>query len=231
MADLEKLSTVNLLRLLSQDELALFAGLCQRGAASSQQVIFSEGQPGDTLYLLTAGRVQIMKRIVEGQDEMLPVVFPGDVFGEMTFMDATPRSSSAVALDDCEMYLVERQRFDQLMLDRPDMGYKILQQMSCILTGRLRATSDRVKDCIQWNLQISGASALGIQHLMSTKLQMELELVNGRRLSGHILLVVNTKLGYQITLKDSLGRLYVIPYGAINYIAVMEDDFTNTLQE
>jgi signal-transduction protein with cAMP-binding, CBS, and nucleotidyltransferase domain len=231
MADIEKLSTVNLLRLLSREELTLFAGICRRDTAFSKQLIFSEGEPGDTLYLLTAGRVQIMKRIVEGQDEMLPVVFPGDVFGEMTFMDATPRSSSAIALDDSELYLVERKLFDQLMLDRPDMGYKILQQMSCILTGRLRATSDRVKDCIQWNLQISGASALGIQHLISTKLQMELELVNGRRLSGHILLAVNTELGYQITVKDSLGRLYVIPYGAINYIAVMEDDFTHTIQE
>jgi len=231
MADLEKLSTVHLLRLLSPDELALFANICQPGSALSQQIIFSEGEPGDTLYLLTAGRVQIMKRIAEGQDEMLPIVFPGDVFGEMAFMDSTPRSSSAIALDDSEMYLVERQRFDQLMIDKPDMGYKILLQMSCILTGRLRATSDRVKDCIQWNLQISGASALGIQHLMSTKLQMEIELVSGRRLSGHILLVVDTKLGHQITVKDSLGRLYVIPYGAINYIAVLEDDFTNTLQE
>ena len=231
MADIEKLSTIHLLSLLSQKELALFAQACDTAQARPEQVFFSEGDPGDTLFLLASGRVQILKHIMEGHDELLPIVFSGDIFGEMTFLDGTPRSSSAMALDSCELYTISRTRFDRLMLDRPEMAHKIFQQMSCILTARLRTTNDRVKDCIQWNLKISGASALGIQHLITTKLQIDLELANGRRLAGHILLVVNTDMGYQVTVKDQLGRLYIIPYGSINYIAVREDDFQSSLQD
>ena len=49
--------------------------------------------------------------------------------------------------------------------------------------------------------------------------------------SGHIMLVVNTETGYQITVKDHGGRLYIVPYGAINYISVSEDDFKNSVKE
>jgi len=231
MADLEKLSTIHLLSLLSQDELAQFAQACDSAQARPEQVFFSEGDPGDTLFMLASGRVQILKRIMEGHDELLPIVFSGDIFGEMTFLDGTPRSSSAMALDPCELYTITRTRFDKLMQDKPEMAHKIFQQISCVLAGRLRTTNDRVKDCIQWNLQISGASALGIQHLITTKIQIDMELTNGRRLTGHILLVVNTDLGYQVTVKDQLGRLYIIPYGSINYIAVREDEFQCSLQD
>lgn len=231
MSDSEKLSTVQLLSLLSPEELSLFARACDSDRAVPEQVFFSEDDPGDTLFLLASGRVQILKRIMEGHDELLPIVFPGDIFGEMTFLDGTPRSSSAMALDSCELYTITRSRFDQLMADHPAMAHKIFQQMSCVLAERLRMTNDRVKDCIQWNLQISGASALGIQHLITSKIEVDLELANGRSLAGSIVLVVNTDLGYQVTLKDKLGRLYIIPYGSINYIAVREDEFQSSLQD
>ncbi len=231
MTDTEKLSTIHLLSLLSPQELALFAEACQSARARTDEVFFSEGDPGDTLYLLVSGRVQLLKRIMEGHDEMLPIVFAGDIFGEMTFLDGTPRSSSAMALEDCELYAVSRPRFDRLMLDRPEIALKIFQQLGRILTGRLRTTNERVKDCIQWNLQISGATALGIQHLLSNKIQMDIELANGRRITGTILLVVNTDLGYQVTVKDQLGRLYIVPYGSINYLSVREEDFQTSVQE
>lgn len=231
MADIDRLSTVHLLSLLSPDELALFAGACESEEARPDQVFFNEGDPGDTLYLLASGRVQILKRIMEGHDELLPIVFAGDVFGEMTFLDGTARSSSAMALDSCELYTITRDRFDRLMQDQPAMAHKIFQQMSCILAGRLRATNDRFKDAVQWNLQISGASALGIQHLMTAGLEIELELRNGRKIAGHILLVVNTDLGYQVTVKDAGGRLYIVPYGSINSIAVRQDDFKRSLED
>ncbi len=231
MADTEKLSTIELLSSLSPEELTLFAQACESSQAAADQVFFSEDDPGDTLFLLASGRVQILKRIMEGHDELLPIVFPGDIFGEMTFLDGTARSSSAMALEPCELYTITRSRFDELMTDQPAMAHKIFQQMSCILAGRLRTTTDRVKDGIQWNLQISGASALGIEHLITSKIQVDLELANGKRLSGSILLVVNTDLGYQVTVKDQLGRLYIIPYGSINYIAVREDEFQSSLQD
>ena len=231
MSDLQKLRNVILLNLLNDEELQIFQRACDNVFAKEREVIFNEDDPGDTLYLITTGRVQISKRTVEDQEEMLPVILEGDIFGEMAFIDGTPRSSTATALDACELYSIKRDGFDQLLKDKPEMAFKIMLQMSRILTARLRDTSERVKEGILWNLQISGASALSMQHLISSKMPMEIELTNGKRLTGRILLVVKTETGYQITVKDQGGRLYIVPYGAINYISVSEDDFKNSVKE
>ena len=224
MSDSEKLRKVNLLGFLDDEELSAFSEVCRKSVASQRDVIFNENDRGDSLYLLTSGRVQISKRIVENQEEILFVVFDGDIFGEMAFVDATPRSSTATALDDCELYVINKHDFDQLLDDRHEMALKISRQLSRVLTSRLRATNEKVKEHIKWNLEISGASSLGIQYLISSKADIEIELSNGRKLSGHILLVADTETGWQVNVKEQNGRFFIIPYGAINTISIAESD-------
>ncbi len=231
MSDFKKLQAVNLLNLLSDDDLKEFATACEEASAREGEVVFHENDPGDLLYMVISGRVQISKSIAENQEEIVQVVFENDIFGEMTFIDGTTRSSSARALDDCAFYTIKKDAFDSLLKERPGMTLAIMEQMNKILTGRLRVTSEKVKEHILWNLEISGASALSMQHLISSNAMIELELANSTKLTGHILLVVSTDLGYQVTIKDQSGRLYVIPYSAINYIAVQEETFQKTIQE
>ncbi len=230
MSDVEKLKNINLLSLLSDGEVGCFAEACEEIVVSQGDVVFHENDPGDSLFLVASGRVQITQRIVENQEEHLPLVFEGDVFGEMTFIDGTSRSSTATALDDCLLFMIKRESFDRLLLERPELTFKIMQQMNRILTARLRATNEKVRESLEWNLQISGASALSMQHLISSNAAIEMELSNKTKISGHILLVVATDLGYQVTVKDDIGRLYIIPYSAVNYISVQETDFRKSIE-
>ncbi len=59
MSDLQKLKNVILLNLLNDEELQIFQGACDKVFAKEQEVIFNEDDPGDTLFLMTTGRVQI----------------------------------------------------------------------------------------------------------------------------------------------------------------------------
>ena len=88
MSLVAKLKEVNLLRLLSDNELQSFSDASEETLVAKGAVIFKEDDPGDTLFLLTAGRVQISKHIVQNQEEVLPIVMEGDVFGELAFIDA-----------------------------------------------------------------------------------------------------------------------------------------------
>ena len=111
------------------------------------------------------------------------------------------------------------------------MAFKVMKQLSKILSGRLRTTNEKVKEGILWGLDISGASALSIQHLITTGADVEVELYSGRILTGKILLVVSTDLGYQMTFKEKGGRMFIIPYNALNYISLSEDEFGRTTKE
>ena len=78
--------------------------LSQRAAAVSVgrgRHFFLEGEQGQAMYVLQAGRVEIY-RSWQGESKLLRRMKPGDCFGEMALIDLSPRSASVLALEDCE---------------------------------------------------------------------------------------------------------------------------------
>lgn len=69
------------------------------GHYKSGEVIFKEGSCGDEFFIVTKGRAGIFKEVI-GQNTMLHIVEPGEIFGELALINATPRRATAVALDD-----------------------------------------------------------------------------------------------------------------------------------
>jgi CRP/FNR family transcriptional regulator, cyclic AMP receptor protein len=67
------------------------------------QVLFTEGEPSDHLYVVRSGRVRILVRSVHGDDMTLSVLGPGDVIGELSMIDGQPRSASAEAIGSAEL--------------------------------------------------------------------------------------------------------------------------------
>lgn len=73
-------------------------GFLRRFAAG--QVVFTEGEPSDHLYVVRAGRVRILLRSAHGEQVTLAVLGPGETIGELSMIDDRPRSASAESLDD-----------------------------------------------------------------------------------------------------------------------------------
>ena len=93
------------------------------------QTIFSEGTPGDFMYGVIDGEVEIRK---DGQ--VVDTVGPGGIFGEMALIDHTARSATAVAKTDCKAAQIGEKRFYFLVQQTPNFALHLLR----VLTDRLR---------------------------------------------------------------------------------------------
>jgi CRP/FNR family transcriptional regulator, cyclic AMP receptor protein len=107
-------------------------------------VIFRKGDIGSKLYAVRAGAVRISAPSEEGKDAIFNLVVPGELFGEIAFLDGGQRTADAVAIDNCELMIIERRDFIPLIQDNPEVAIRLIT----ILCGRLRKTSEQVEDIV-----------------------------------------------------------------------------------
>jgi CRP/FNR family cyclic AMP-dependent transcriptional regulator len=92
---------------------------------ASNEIIFTEFEPGNEFYFIQEGRVKIVK-IINNTEKTLDVLEIGDVFGEMAILEEEPRSASAIAMDDVKVLKFHRDNFDALLQGNPQLAYKLL---------------------------------------------------------------------------------------------------------
>jgi CRP-like cAMP-binding protein len=102
---------------------------------ASGQSIFSQGAPGDAMYVVLEGEVDL---IVNGK--LVEKLGPGGVLGEMALLESAPRTADAVARTDCKLIPVNQQRFNLLVQHTPDFALQIMR----IMAGRLRQADARL---------------------------------------------------------------------------------------
>ena len=93
------------------------------------EMIFSEYEPGDTFYLIKSGRVKLMKSIGEFE-RTLDILQPSEMFGEMAILENSPRSATAIAIDEVEVLEFNAQNFELLILGNPPIALKLLKIFS-----------------------------------------------------------------------------------------------------
>jgi CRP-like cAMP-binding protein len=111
---------------------------------SRGQVIFTEGEPGETLYIITSGKVKIGRKSVDGRDSLLTLMGPSDMFGELAIFDPGPRTSTVTALSDVHAVMMHRKVLRDWIADRPEIAEQLLR----VLARRLRRTNDNLSDLI-----------------------------------------------------------------------------------
>lgn len=89
-------------------------------------VIFCEYEPGDAFYLIQSGRVKIVK-IFGKIEKTIDVLKPGEFFGEMALLEGAPRSASIVALEECKLLEFNRNNFELLMTQNPQVAMNLLK--------------------------------------------------------------------------------------------------------
>ncbi|MDR2068619.1 MAG: cyclic nucleotide-binding domain-containing protein [Spirochaetaceae bacterium] len=95
-------------------------------------MFFSEGEPGDELYIIQKGSVKITK-IVDSNEVLLAVLKTGDIFGEMALLESKPRSASAIAFEDSTVLAVNRTNFVRMVGTQP----QIIARLTILLSERL----------------------------------------------------------------------------------------------
>jgi CRP-like cAMP-binding protein len=105
--------------------------------ASENEIIFNQGDLGDSLYVIVDGKVRVHDR-----ERLLNYLGERDVFGEMALLDPEPRSATVTAEEPTRLFRLDQAPFYELMDERPEIAVGIIR----ILTGRLR---NRVNDIAQ----------------------------------------------------------------------------------
>jgi CRP-like cAMP-binding protein len=90
------------------------------------EIIFSEFEPGDTFYLIQSGRVQLVK-IAGDIERTLDILQPSEMFGEMAILENSPRSATAIAIEEVKVLEFNSQNFEILLLGNPQIALKLLK--------------------------------------------------------------------------------------------------------
>lgn len=96
---------------------------------TTDDMVFSENEPGRELYIIQSGRVKITK-MVNGNEVMLAVLQPGDIFGEMALLDNKPRSASAICAEDSTMLAINKANFEGMVKAQPQLATKLITLLS-----------------------------------------------------------------------------------------------------
>jgi len=124
---------------LSEEHLSRLESIGQFKSFDNEQIIFNQGDDPDGLYILIDGTVSVYLTNEDGDPVELAKLSSGDFFGEMALLDGQPRSASIGCLSACQLLLLGRQHFLQLLTSAPVM-------LECLLTDlsrRVRGTQEK----------------------------------------------------------------------------------------
>jgi CRP-like cAMP-binding protein len=156
MEEIAFLKKIPILRDLDEEELGQFLKIARRVRFPKGQSIITEGQTGETLYIMEEGMVEISKTLVMGKgqensrdrDKVLTKLSAEDhaIFGEVALFEQSKRTATVVALTDCLLLEISKSDFLRLAEENPRVGYKISRNIAQLLCSRLRkADEDTIK--------------------------------------------------------------------------------------
>src|SRR5579885_2752906 len=131
--------------------LPLFVALDADAAAALESVmttrsvprghtVFREGDTGDRLFVVLDGKVKISRAAADGRENLLAVLGPGEMFGELSLFDPGPRTASVSAITDATLAGLAHDALRAWLGDHPDVSIHMLQA----LARRLRRANDVV---------------------------------------------------------------------------------------
>jgi CRP/FNR family transcriptional regulator, cyclic AMP receptor protein len=147
-ANAELLAEVPFLQLLDDKDRAALAAELDVVRFPAGQVLFNYGDPGDSLYVIRSGEVEVFFKDDTGERIVLETAKAGEVFGELSLLDGGPRTASVVATQDLEALRVDRANLDHFLQRHPAATLDLLTAMG----RRLRATSEKLRHTASRNV-------------------------------------------------------------------------------
>jgi len=140
----EVLAAAGLFQGVSPEAADALAQALQHADYTRGETVFAEGDQGDTLFIVETGKVKIGRRAADGRENMLSVMGPSDMFGELSLFDPGPRTATATVLTDGRLASLAHASLRPWISDRPEIAEQLLR----VLARRLRRTNDALADLI-----------------------------------------------------------------------------------
>lgn len=123
------LSQIQLFQQLDDDERGVLAQQMQERSLTTGEVLFRAGDPGDSMFIVQSGAVELFVKDTAGQKIVLHTAQTGDFFGELSLLDGGSRTASATCVEEANVLTLDRDDLLQLFRKRPDAALDMLAVM------------------------------------------------------------------------------------------------------
>ncbi len=151
MEDSDFLARVPIFDGLTEQQLWKVSEILERRCAEQGELIIREGEMGNTMYVLTAGTVEVSKTLTlwlpekdfGEREKSLSRLSANECafFGEMALLENSERSATVTAVHACEMLEIRKAEFERFCDENPEIGYLIVRNIAKLLSSRLRQTN------------------------------------------------------------------------------------------
>lgn len=133
----------------------IFLGLDEAAAATLRssmtlvklrkgQSLFKEGDDGDHLFIVSSGKVKLGTKSPDGRENLLMILGPGDMFGDLSLFDSGPRTATATAVTETKLLSLGQDKVIPWVKEHPEVSLHLLAR----LASRLRRTNEVVGDLV-----------------------------------------------------------------------------------
>ncbi len=132
---------------LNDEQLEKIAKLLKPVKAKEGKTVIKENTKGDDIFIILDGQVRV-SRFINGKEEAITFLNPGDMFGEMAVLGNQERSATIIAHTDIVMFKFKGKDFKSLLDKDPEIGFHVYKKMAQTLSKRLKDLDKRYHDIL-----------------------------------------------------------------------------------
>src|SRR3972149_10935552 len=147
MADKTKiwyLENFNLLKGLEEGEMERLSKITTMQDFTKNQPVYFAKEPSSSIFFLKKGRVKLTRTSKDGKEMILGIINPGEVFGEMSFLDENERTDFATSIDSALLCAINKQEFKEFVEKSPELNLRITK----LIGFRLKNYTEKIEELV-----------------------------------------------------------------------------------
>jgi CRP-like cAMP-binding protein len=144
--DYNKLRSLTIFKDLDKNELEIVCKHLFEQSVKKDNVLFVEGMPGESLYIIMSGCVEIIKETKDNEKIVLATMGANDMVGEMSLIDSEPRSATGRTIEDSVLLVITKRSFNEILQSDPRIAAKVLMGMLKVISRHLRTTDKKIEE-------------------------------------------------------------------------------------
>ena len=147
---------------LNEDDRVALANVIDELKVPAGHTLFQAGDPGDSLFIIKTGQIELFIKDTAGQKIVLTTAQTGDMFGELAMLDTGPRTATALALEDCEVLVLDRSDLILLFQRKPEAALHMLAALSGLTRKADELLRTRVSRNVNEEMEVHSTALLRI---------------------------------------------------------------------
>jgi CRP/FNR family cyclic AMP-dependent transcriptional regulator len=156
------LASIPMFEQLNEDDLLALAKVIDELEVPEGHTLFQAGDPGDSLFIVRAGKIELFIKDTAGQKIVLTTAEPGDMFGELAMLDSGSRTATALALTESEVLVLDRDDLILLFQRKPEAALHMLASLSGLTRKADELLRTRVSRNVNEEMEVHSTALLRI---------------------------------------------------------------------